>query len=218
MGKAWCKLLVCSLVRMGALWRGKIFHSFLNSLNTFQFLVGARVLFSIQLFFPGLSPSCSCDGFSCFSPGCLCWCGVITQTMPTPQDILCQSSSDSTGWTWGLFLKTLPFHPISPRTVWCFPACPFDFVAHIPSPSLPRSAELLAPGGVSPHLSCYFRFLLLDSCAALNVSGMLSQGDSTTRRLGEVERFDFLCQKNVISHTLGCLTFLFAASKSQEPY
>lgn len=97
---------------------------------------------------------------------------------------------------------------------------PVPLILWLTFPPLPCQDQQswLAPGGVSPHLSCYFRFLLLDSCAALNVSGMLSQGDSTTRRLGEVERFDFLCQKNVISHTLGCLTFLFAASKSQEPY
>lgn len=61
----------------------------------------------------------------------------------------------------------------------------------------------LAPGSVSPHLSCYFRFLavgLLGSCAALNVSGMLSQGDSTRHTLGEVERFDLLCQKRDFMH------------------
>lgn len=106
--------------------------------------------------------------------------------------------------------------PLLPENFGVFLPVPLDLWLRFPPFPCQDQQGCLSPGAVSPHLSCYCRFLaleLLGSCAALNVSGMLFQGDSTRRWKGLT-----FSAKIVISHALGCLTFLFAASKSQDPY
>lgn len=140
--------------------------------------------------------------------GCVepCWCGVITQTIPISQDILCQRIFRQQRLNVGSLTRDTPFPSHFSQTCLVL-SCIYLWVCGSDSLHFPVFCQdqqrCLAPGGVSPHLSCYFRFLaveLLGSCPALNVSGVLSQRDSTRHTLGEVERFDFLCQKHDFMH------------------
>lgn len=143
-GEAWCRFLVCSFGEDGKapgvcgeekhcvlpfkffkyIWIPCWCMGFLQHPAVLSWVIFSFSHWWFVLFFPHLGS---------VEP---CWCGVLTQTIPTSQDIPCQRIFRQQRLNMGSQLKALPSLSSSPRAVWCFPACPFGFVAQILCTSL----------------------------------------------------------------------------------
>lgn len=164
-----------------SLWRGKIFFNLFNSSDTYYnsllvhgFCLASSCAALIQL-------CCllilSVMFFLAFSHlGCLMWCHHPDHNNIPGHSVRGSSGSKpERGVSYSGHSLPIPLVPDQLGAFLPVPlVCGSDSL-HFPVFCQDQHQQLcLAPSGVSPHLTCYFRFLaveLLGSCAALNVLG-----------------------------------------------